>query len=398
MFDVQQFRQQFPYFSQPNNAIYLDNAATTLRPQCLIDATCAFYQSAGSVHRSQYDESQTASFEQARKLVQKRFNVESERAVIWTSGATQSLNMIAYGLMSYFSVDDEIIISAADHHAHFVTWQQIAQKCGAKLRILSLQPNGLIDETDLVQALNARTKLVALNAVSNVTGTEQPLAHLISLIREKSQAWISVDCAQAVSHCVIDVQKLGADFYSFSSHKFYGPTGLGVLMGKLASLELLQPLNFGGKMVETVTDLQSTFSPLPYRLEAGTPNIAAVIGFGSVLQWLSSWDFEQGEQHAISLAQKTKQLLKTLPNCRIFDSAIPSAVVSFAFDDIATSDIATLLVEQNIALRTGSHCAQPYHQFLGVDLTLRLSFAPYNTAEEVEQFWQALQSALELLA
>ncbi|TCP96868.1 cysteine sulfinate desulfinase [Cricetibacter osteomyelitidis] len=396
-FSATQFRQDFPYFNRTDAVIYLDSAATALKPQVLIDATIDFYQSAGSVHRSQYDEKQTALYEQARSRVKSLINAESEHAVIWTSGTTQAINIVANGLIPYIQTDDEIMISEADHHANFVTWSEIAKKCGAKIRILPINDDFLIDEKALLAALNKKTKLVAINAVSNVTGTEQPMIRLIQQIRQHSTALILFDCAQAISHVKIDLQQLDADFIAFSAHKLYGPNGVGVLSGKLSSLNLLQPLLYGGKMIEKVSPKQITFAELPYRLEAGTPNIAGVIGFNAVLEWLEAVDVQAAEQHAITLAEQVKARLKNYPNCRLFNSPQPSTVVSFVFDDIAASDLNTLLSEQQIALRVGEHCAQPYLARLGQTATLRLSFAPYNTQQDVDEFFKALNNSLNLL-
>ncbi|HDR1022371.1 TPA: aminotransferase class V-fold PLP-dependent enzyme [Pasteurella multocida] len=397
-FDPNAFRADFPYFQQKDSVVYLDSAATALKPQALIEATVDFYQSAGSVHRSQYDEKQTALFEQARERVKNWINAESTQAVIWTSGTTQAINMVATGLAhTYITANSEIIISEADHHANFVTWNEIAQKCGAKIHILPINDQWLIDEQALIRTLNAKTALVALNFVSNVTGTEQPVARLIEIIRQHSNALVLVDAAQAISHLRIDLQALDADFLAFSAHKLYGPNGLGVLSGKLTALEQLRPSNYGGKMVDRVSKSQITFADLPYRLEAGTPNIASVIGFNAVLEWLEKWDFDLAEQHAIALAEQCKVWLKNYKNCQLFESPQPSTVVSFIFSGIATSDIATLLVEQNIALRSGEHCAQPYLARLGQANTLRLSFAPYNQQADVDVFFNALDNALTLL-
>lgn len=395
-FDYLQFKQAFPYFSRPDGVVYLDNAATTLKPQVLIDASVDFYQSAGSVHRSQYEAAQTRQYENARTLVKQFINAESEQAVIWTSGTTHTINLVAYGLMHQFSAQDEIIISQADHHANFVTWVEIAKKCGAKIHILPLLDNGLIDEKALLAALNARTKMVALNFVSNVTGVAQPIKDFIRLIRRHSSAWVLVDAAQAVSHRKIDLQELDADFLAFSAHKIYGPNGLGILSGKLTALSQLAPLFFGGKMVDRVTNEEITFAPLPYRLEAGTPNIAAVIGFNATLNWLSQWDFVAGAQHAQSLAKTTHTRLRAYPHCRLF-SPPDSTIISFTFDGISNFDLATLLSEQQIALRVGEHCAQPYLAHLNQRGTLRLSFAPYNCAQDVARFFAALDRALEIL-
>ena len=396
-FEPMTFRQYFPYFTHTDAVVYLDNAATTLKPQCLIDATVDFYQSAGSVHRSQYDEKQTALYEQARTRVKHLINAEDEQAVIWTSGTTQAINTVANGLLPYLNSDDEIIISEADHHANFVTWHQIAEKSGAKLHVLPIDDSWLINTKTLLKQLNPNTKLVALNFASNVTGTQQPVKQLIQRIRDKSSAFILLDAAQAISHVKIDLAELDVDFIAFSAHKMYGPTGLGVLSGKLSSLNLLQPLQYGGKMISKVSKEQITFSGLPYRLEAGTPNIAAVIGFNAVLAWLSQWDIAEMESSAVHLAEITRRGLSHYEKCKLFNSPQPSSVVSFIFEDINASDLATLLAEQQIALRVGEHCAQPYLARLGQTATLRLSFAPYNVASEVETFFNALDKSLELL-
>ena len=396
-FDPLIFRQDFPYFTHEEEVIYLDNAATTLKPQCLIEATVAFYQSAGSVHRSQYDEKQTALYEQARRRIKQLIHAESEQAVIWTSGTTQAINTVANGLLPHLNAGDEIIISEADHHANFVTWHQVAKKTGAIIHVLPILDNWLIDNNALLQKLNPRTKLVALNFASNVTGTLQPVKQLIELIRAHSAARVLVDAAQAISHIKIDLAELDADFIAFSAHKIYGPTGLGVLSGKLAALNLLQPLQYGGKMIRKVSQQHITFAELPYRLEAGTPNIAAVIGFNAVLEWLSQWDIGEMEENAVRLAEMTRQRLSSYQQCKLFNSPQPSSVVSFVFEDVNAFDLATLFAEQNIALRVGEHCAQPYLARLGQAATLRLSFAPYNIDSDVEAFFKALEKSLELL-
>ena len=396
-FAPQTFRQYFPYFTHTDAVVYLDNAATTLKPQCLIRATVDFYQSAGSVHRSQYDEKQTALYEQARTRVKHLINAEDEQAVIWTSGTTQGINTVANGLLPHLKTGDEIIISEADHHANFVTWHQIAEKSGAKLHVLPIDDNWLINTETLLKQLNPNTKLVALNFASNVTGTQQPVTQLIQHIRDKSSAFILLDAAQAISHVKIDLAELDVDFIAFSAHKIYGPTGLGVLSGKLEALNLLQPLQYGGKMISKVSNQQITFAELPYRLEAGTPNIAAVIGFNAVLEWLSQWDIGEMEENAVRLAEMTRQRLSSYQQCKLFNSPQPSSVVSFVFEDINAFDLATLLAEQNIALRVGEHCAQPYLARLGQAAILRLSLAPYNIASDVEAFFNALDKSLELL-
>ncbi|OBW92312.1 aminotransferase class V-fold PLP-dependent enzyme [Gallibacterium salpingitidis] len=397
IFDLENFRAEFPFLQQNPTAVYLDSAATTLRPQTLIEATTQFYCSAGSVHRSQYDWQQTQLFEQARQITAEFIDAEDSSCIVWTSGTTHSINTIAYGLRHTLSPNDEIIISEAEHHANFVVWQQLALAHKVKLVVLPLQANYQIDSAALKQALSPQTKIVALNLVSNVTGYRQPLEQFCPLIRQLApNAFIVVDAAQAILHQKISLQQMDIDFLAFSAHKIFGPTGLGVLSGKKSALQQLTPLLFGGKMVQQVTNQQTTFQELPYRLEAGTPNIAAVIGFGAVLQWLQQYDFAQLMAYTQQLAQQFRQRLTQYANCQIF-SDIDSHIISFVFQHIDNSDLATLLSEQQIALRTGQHCAQPYLHFLQQRGTLRISLAPYNHQQDLNLFFNALDNALAIL-
>lgn len=392
-FSPENFRQFFPFYSKNTGVAYLDNAATSLKPYILTKSLNDFYAGAGSVHRSQYDDKNTQDYENARSLVQQWVTAESSQSVIWTSGATHSINIVAHG--TSLNKEDEIITTIAEHHANFVPWQQLAHRTNAKIHYIPCNKDGIIEEDSLIKALNSRTKMVALNWVSNITGTEQPLEHLIPLIRQHSTAKILIDAAQATSLFPIDLQKLDADFLVFSAHKMFGPTGLGVLVGKEKSLNELEPLFYGGKMVQSVTQEKITFAPLPYRLEAGTPNIADVIAFGEVLKWLQTQPMKAGFQHAKDLCEKAKQRLKNYP-VNIY-SAPQSTVLSFSVKNATTADLAMIFAQENIALRSGKHCAMPYLQQLGEESLIRLSFAPYNNEEDLEIFFNALDNALELL-
>lgn len=393
----QLFRTHFPFFHEQPDWIYLDSAATTLKPQVLLDSTLDFYRSAGSVHRSQYDHAQTEAFERARALVAKRFNVADPHCVIWTSGTTHALNLVTQGLESQLGENDEIIISIAEHHANFITWQQLAQRSGAKLIVLPLNSDYLIDENVLRQALSPRTKIVAFNLVSNVTGIRQPAEQLISLIRQQSNAKIVLDIAQAVCTEKVDTQRLDADFYAFSAHKIYGPTGVGALLGKRESLEQIRPLFYGGKMLQNVTEQTLTLADLPYRLEAGTPNIAGIIGFGKVLEWLDKWDFEMLNSGLYQLSEQLYKRLKLVKNLQILGDNPKRSTFSFKISDIHHADIAAILNEQQIAIRVGEHCAKPYLRYLQESGTLRISLAHYNNAQDIERFFSALENSLALL-
>lgn len=393
----EQFRLHFPFFQEQPDWVYLDSAATTLKPQVLLDSTLDFYRSAGSVHRSQYDHAQTEAFERARTLVAKRFNLADPHCVIWTSGTTHALNLVAQGLESQLDSNDEIIISIAEHHANFITWQQLAQRSGAKLIVLPLNADYLIDENALRQALSPQTKIVAFNLVSNVTGIRQPAEQLIPLIRQHSAAKIVLDIAQAVCTEKVDTQRLDADFYAFSAHKLYGPTGVGALLGKRESLEQLRPLFYGGKMLQNVTEQTLTLAELPYRLEAGTPNIAGIIGFGAVLEWLDEWDLEVLNSGLYQLSEQIYKRLKSLKNLQILGENPKRSTFSFKLDGIHHADISTILNEQQIAIRVGEHCAKPYLRYLQESGTLRLSLAHYNNVQDIERFFLALKNAIVML-
>lgn len=389
------FRQHFPFFTQEPDWAYLDSAATTLKPQALIEATQHFYASAGSVHRSQYDLPQTEQYEQARQLVAERFNAKPEE-VIWTSGTTHSLNLVAYGVEHQIQAGDEIVISVAEHHANFIPWQQLAERKQAKLIVLPLDEHYQLDLQALKQALSPKTKIVAFNLVSNVTGVRQPAEQIVPLIRQYSNAQIVVDMAQAVCSELVDVQQIGADFYAFSAHKMYGPNGVGVLIGKYDRLQALKPLFYGGKMLANVTEASLTLADLPYRLEAGTPNIAGIIGFGAVLKWLEQWDFAALNQSLYALAKATRKRLKNDKNVQIFGSS-NSPTISFVIEGVHHADMAAFLTESKVAIRSGEHCAKPYLRYLDKAGTLRISLAHYNNQADVEQFFIALDKALAIL-
>ncbi|WHP46894.1 cysteine desulfurase [Mannheimia bovis] len=392
----QQFRTYFPFFTQADGWTYLDSAATTLKPDVLVQATSEFYASAGSVHRSQYDLPQTEQYELARDLVAKRFNVEAREAVIWTSGTTQSINTVAYGLEHQIAEGDEIVISVAEHHANFIPWQQLAERTRAKLIVLPLNEQYQIEAETLKNALSEKTKIVAFNLVSNVTGVRQPAEHLIPIIRRHTSAKIVLDIAQAVCCEQVDVQKLDADFYAFSAHKMYGPNGVGVLTGKLQSLEQIRPLVFGGKMLKNVTESELTVADLPYRLEAGTPNIVGIIGFGQVLAWLEKWNFTELNQQLYTLAEYTRKRLNSYQHLQIIGQQ-NTPTISFVVKDQHPADIAAFLTQSKIAIRHGEHCAKPYLRYLQESGTLRLSLAHYNTKEDIEHFFNTLNFALKIL-
>lgn len=396
-FNPAHFRAQFPALADAG--VYLDSAATALKPQAVIDATQQFYSlSAGNVHRSQFPEAQrlTARYEAARDLVARLLNAESGKSVVWTRGTTEAINMVAQCYARpRLQAGDEIIVSEAEHHANFVPWLMVAEQTGAKVVKLPLDSQALPDLSLLPSLLNDRTRILALGQMSNVTGGCTDLAKAIKLAHEAG-AIVVVDGAQGIVHCPPDVQALDIDFYAFSAHKLYGPTGIGALYGKAGLLEQMSPWLGGGKMITHVSFDGFKTQPVPYRFEAGTPNVAGVIGLSAVLEWLEAIDLQQAESWSRSLATLAESELAKRPGFRSFRCQ-DSSLLAFDFADVHHSDMVTLLAESGIALRAGQHCAQPLMAALGVSGTLRASFAPYNTQQDVHDLLAAVDRALDIL-
>lgn len=389
------FRTNFSFFENQENT-YLDSAATTLKPDVLINSTNKFYGSGGSVHRSQYDLEQSLAYEKARDTVAEYFNVESRDAVVWTSGTTHSINLVANGIADSIVEGDEIIVSISEHHSNFIPWQQLALRKKAKLIRLPVNKYYQIDESVLKASLSYKTKIVALNLVSNVTGVRQKVEQLIPLIRKNSPAKILLDIAQAVIYEKVDVQALDADFYAFSAHKMYGPTGVGVLMGKLKSLKEIAPLMYGGKMLQSFNGDDLVLADVPHCFEAGTPNIIGIITFGELLNWLKQWSLYELNTHLYSLSKQFYKRLKKYPNIQIFTGQTPASIISFKFNDVHHSDIASFLSEKNIVIRAGKFCAHPYFKYLNEDGLIRISLAHYNSQIDLDNFFDAIDLALEL--
>lgn len=397
-FTPAQFRQQFPALADAG--IYLDSAATTLKPQAVIEATQQFYSlSAGTVHRSQFAAARelTERYENARSQVATLLNASEASTIVWTKGTTEAINLVAQG---YFrprlQAGDEIIVSEAEHHANLVPWLMVAEQTGAKVIKWPLGEDLLPDIALLPPLLTSRSRLLALGQMSNVTGGCPDLAQAITLAHQAG-AKVMIDGAQGVVHAPPDVQALDIDFYAFSAHKLYGPMGTGALYGKPELLEEMQPWQGGGKMLSAVTFEGFTPQPVPWRFEAGTPNVAGVIGLSAALTWLAKLDVVQAERWSCGLADLAEERLSALPNFRSF-RASRSSLLSFDIAGMHHSDVVTLLAESGISLRAGQHCAQPLLQALGVNGTLRASFAPYNTINDVEALVNSMTLALDLLA
>lgn len=396
-FNPAQFRAQFPALSDAG--VYLDSAATALKPQAVIDATHQFYSlSAGNVHRSQFAEAQrlTARYEAAREKAARLINAPDDKSIVWTRGTTEAINMVA---QSYarprLQRGDEIIVSVAEHHANLVPWLMVAEQTGAKVIRLPLNAHLLPDVERLPELITPRSRILALGQMSNVTGGCPDLVRAISLAHAAGMV-VMVDGAQGVVHFPADVQQLDIDFYAFSGHKLYGPTGIGVLYGKPELLDAMSPWLGGGKMINEVSFAGFTTQAVPWKLEAGTPNVAGVIGLSAALEWLADVDIEQAESWSRGLATLAEEALAKRPGFRSFRCQ-DSSLLAFDFAGVHHSDMVTLLAEYGIALRAGQHCAQPLLAELVVSGTLRASFAPYNSQSDVDALVTAVDRALEIL-
>ncbi|EKM0526191.1 cysteine desulfurase CsdA [Cronobacter turicensis] len=397
VFSPAHFRAQFPALRDAG--VYLDSAATALKPQPVIEASQQFYSlSAGNVHRSQFAEARrlTERYEAARGSVASLLNAPDSRDIVWTRGTTESINIIAQCYARpRLKPGDEIIVSEAEHHANLVPWLMVAEQTGAKVVKLPLGADRLPDLALLPTLINERTFLLALGQMSNVTGGCPDLADAIAKAHAAG-AVVVVDGAQGVVHCPPDVQQLDIDFYAFSGHKLYGPTGIGVLYGKTDLLAQMSPWLGGGKMVTEVTFDGFKTQPVPYRFEAGTPNVAGVTGLSAALAWLENIDLAKAESYSRGLATLAEAELAKRPGFRSFRCQ-DSSLLAFDFAGVHHSDLVTLLAESGIALRAGQHCAQPLLAALGVSGTLRASFAPYNTQGDVEALIAAIDRALDIL-
>lgn len=400
-FDVQQFRQQFAFFEHNPDWTYLDSAATMHKPRAVVEAELAFYQQANSnVHRGAHHLSQHATqlFEAARDTVAAYINASSRHEVIFTAGTTAALNQLAFGLMhTLLKPGDRILLTTQEHHANIVPWQLHCQRHGVILDVVPLNAGRQLDLNAYQALLKLKPKLVSFSHVSNVLGHIQPAAEMVAQAKAAG-AMTVIDGAQAVVYQQPDMQQLDCDFYVFSGHKLYGPTGIGVLYGKTAALELLTPLLGGGEMIEQVSFANTTFNTLPFRLEAGTPNIAGAIGLAAAISWLQHFDNRRIQQHKATLLREFYQGLSQLKAIDILSSPVHNAgIVALNVDNEHPADVAELLNQQQVAVRAGQHCAMPLFSNLQLRGAVRFSFAAYNTLDDVNRCLFALEQAVEIL-
>ncbi|WBU40619.1 aminotransferase class V-fold PLP-dependent enzyme [Marinobacter alkaliphilus] len=403
-FDVEAIRRDFPILAQEINGkplVYLDNGASAQKPQAVLDAMDRYYREMHSnVHRGAHTlgDRATTAFEGAREIVRHFLNAPSTKEIIWTRGTTEAINLVANGLAPRLKSGDEILVSHMEHHANIVPWQMIAERTGAKVVPVQVTPDGELDLDSFNSLLNERTRVLALTHVSNVLGTVNPVAPLIEQAKKQGVVTL-IDGAQAVPHFKPDVQALGCDFYVFSSHKLFGPTGIGVLYGRAELLEEMPPYQGGGEMIERVSFERTTWNVLPYKFEAGTPAIAEAVGLAAAIDYLDGLDRQAMEAAENALFIRANELVETVPGMEIIGTARQKVpVMSFKIAGLHPSDIGTLLDQQGIAIRTGHHCAMPLMDFYGVPGTARASFAFYNTLEEVEKLFTGLQKIQRLFA
>lgn len=402
-FSVREIREQFPALRQQvygKNLIYFDNGATSQKPQVVLDAINKYYsKDNANIHRGVHFMSQRASteFEEARSIIQKYLNARKSEEIIFTKGTTDGINLVAFSFGELLKEGDEIIITAMEHHSNIVPWQMLCERKKLILRVAPINKKGelIIEEFD--KLLSEKTKLVSVTHISNTLGTINPVKELAQKAHAVG-AKILVDGAQSIQHMSIDVRDLDCDFFVFSSHKVFGPTGIGVLYGKEALLEIMPPYQGGGDMIAKVTFDKTTYNELPFKFEAGTPHIAGGICLGEAIKFLSGLDIEAIQKHEKDLADYAQDLLDTFEDMQIIGEAKKkTSVVSFIMEGVHPFDLGTLLDKQGIAVRTGHHCTQPLMDFYKIPGTVRASFAFYNTRQEVDTFIEAVERSINML-
>jgi cysteine desulfurase / selenocysteine lyase len=403
-FNVERVRADFPILQQQVNGhplVYLDNAATTQKPECVIQALVNYYRRDNSnVHRGAHAlaDRATSAFEDARRKVARLLNAEDARQILWTRGTTESINLVAASWgRSTLQPGDRILVSAMEHHSNIVPWQMVAAERGATVEPIPVDRSGTLDMTALAGMLDARVRMVAVGHVSNALGSINPVERIVELAHAAG-ALVLVDGAQAVAHWSVDVQALGCDFYAFSAHKLFGPTGIGVLYGRRELLEAMPPWQGGGEMIETVSFAGTTYNKLPYKFEAGTPDIAGAIGLGAAVDYLQALDRVGAARHEQALLERAVALAERVPGLVLVGTAAHKAsVLSFNLAGVHPADLGTLLDQQGVAVRTGNHCAQPIMDQFGIPGTVRASFCFYNTFEDVDRLFAALEKARQFL-
>lgn len=404
MLDIHKIRADFPILSKQVNGkplVYFDNGATSQKPQVVINAISKYYKEINAnIHRGVHTLSQLAtdSYEESRGKIQNHINAKKPYEVIFTSGTTHAVNTVANGFASLLIAGDEVLVSALEHHSNIVPWQMLCEKTGATLRVIPMNENGELVMSEYDKLLSKKTKIVAVNHISNALGTINPIKYLIDKAHEVGAA-VLIDGAQAVPHLKPDVQALDCDFYVFSGHKICAPTGIGILYGKEEWLRKLPPYQGGGEMIATVSFEKTTYADLPHKFEAGTPNIEGGIVLGTAIDYLNEIGFENISKYENELLEYATEKLLKIAGLKIYGTAKEkTCVISFNIDGIHPYDIGTIIDKLGIAVRTGHHCAQPIMDFYKIPGTIRVSFAFYNTKEEIDLMIEALKKAQKMLS
>ncbi|AOZ99025.1 aminotransferase class V-fold PLP-dependent enzyme [Flavobacterium commune] len=404
MLDIQKIRADFPILNQKVNGkplVYFDNGATSQKPQVVIDAISKYYQEINAnIHRGVHTLSQLATdaYEIARGKVQNHINAKHAHEVLFTSGTTFGINLVANGFASILKPGDEVIVSHLEHHSNIVPWQMLCEKTGATLKVIPMNEEGELVMTEYDKLLSEKTKIVAVNHISNALGTINPIKYMIDKAHEVGAA-ILIDGAQSVPHLKPDVQALDCDFYAFSGHKMCGPTGTGILYGKEAWLNKLPPYQGGGEMIKEVSFEKTTYAELPHKFEAGTPHIAGGIVLGTAIDYMNSVGFENIQKQELELLAYATERLSEIEGLRIYGtSKNKTSVISFNIEGIHPYDIGSIIDKLGIAVRTGHHCAQPIMNFFGIPGTIRASFSFYNTKEEIDALVDAVKKAQLMLS
>lgn len=402
-FSVHAIRELFPALRQQvygKQLIYFDNGATSQKPQVVLDTLKQYYAlENANIHRGVHYLSQqaTSAYEQARRTIQTYIGAKSPDEIIFTKGTTDAINLVAFSFGELLKAGDEILITAMEHHSNIVPWQLLCERKGCVLKVVPISKKGELDLVAFDTLLNERTKLLAITHISNTLGTINPVQELIEKAH-RAGAKVLLDGAQSIQHLQIDVKQLDCDFYCFSGHKVFGPTGIGILYGKEEILEKMPPYQGGGDMIAKVTFERTTYNTLPLKFEAGTPHIAGAIGLGSAIEFLNSLDLNAAAAHELELTKYAQGILDTFEGLHIIGEAKnKTSVVSFTIDHMHPFDIGTLLDKQGIAVRTGHHCTQPLMDFFEIPGTVRASFAFYNTKEEIDTFVAALERSMQIL-
>jgi cysteine desulfurase/selenocysteine lyase len=403
MFPVEKIREDFPILQRQVNGkplVYFDNAATSQTPKVVMDAIVDYYTNYNAnIHRGVHTLSQEATdkYEQARIKLQKHFNARNAYEIIFTSGTTHSINMVASGFSELLKAGDEVIVSALEHHSNIVPWQMLCERTGAKLKVILMNQDGALVMSEYDKLLSDKTKLVFCNHISNALGTINPVEEIIEKAHNVGAA-VLIDGAQSVPHMQIDFQSLDVDFYVASAHKVCGPTGIGFLYGKQEWLEKLPPYQGGGEMIETVTFEKTTYAGLPHKFEAGTPDICGGIAFGVAIDYVNSIGLDQIAAYEQELLEYGTEKLLEIDGLKIFGTSHKTSVISFNVEGIHPYDIGSILDKLGVAVRTGHHCAQPIMDFYQIPGTVRASFAFYNTKEEIDALVKGLKRAILMLA